>query len=252
MLDYSQWPQAYHPDFGQLVSYRFEAMPDDPDAQVRIAVERVTRLVLQDVNEPIIQQSAARALELGGGDPILGVWKSIKPHIRFRQDADIAMDLQVNDVRKRDIVETFIPPAQQAQLIYNVEFPNLAAPNFADKWKDGRVGQVRGKGVEDCDGFTNYGACLLLALGVPITMCTVSAERGERERLFSHIYTVAYWNGMRIPMDLSHGPHVGWECPNTGRKREWPVTAEAIRPSIFFPLLLATAVGGYLAWKAGH
>lgn len=213
---------AYHPDFGQPVSYRFESMPDDPDAQVKLAVHKVIGYVLEDVSSPIIQQTAAKALELGGGDPILGVWRTIKPYIRFRQDVDIANDLQVDDSRKRDVVETFIPPAVQAALI-----------------------ELRGSGVEDCDGFTMYGACLLTALGVPVTMCTVSAER-DRPRLFSHVYLVAYQNGQRIPMDLSHGPQPGWECPNLGRMREWPVNADTLRPSVIPALLLAAAVGAFL------
>ena len=153
------------------------------------------------------------------------MWAAIKPHIRFRQDFDIAQDLQSDDPRKRSIVETFIPPAVQALLI-----------------------QLRGSGVEDCDGFTMYGACLLLALGVPVSMCTVSAERST-PGLFSHVYLVAYWNGMRIPMDLSHGPCPGWECPNLGRVREWVVSGDTIRPSMFVPLLLVAAAGGYLIWK---
>ena len=219
---------AYHPDFGQLVAYQFEPIPEDPDAQVRFAIHRAIRHMLSDRQKPIIQQAAARALELGGGDPISGVWKAVKPYIRFRQDFDIAADLQVDDSRKQSIVETFIPPAAQAMLI-----------------------QLRGSGVEDCDGFTMYAGCLLVTLGVPVTMCTVSAER-DRPREFSHVYLVAYWNGMRIPMDLSHGPYPGWECPNLDRLREWPVCEETLRPSVFWPLLIAAATGGYLAWKASQ
>jgi hypothetical protein len=219
---------AYHPDFGQLVSYQFESMPDDPDAQVRIAIKKVIEFALADQGTPIIRQAAAQALELGGGDPIAGVWKAVKPFIRFRQDAEIAADLQTEDTRKWDIVETFVPPAAQAMLI-----------------------QLRGQGVEDCDGYTMYGACLLLALGVPVCMCTVSAER-DRPRAFSHVYLVAYRNGQRIPLDLSHGPYPGWECPNLGRLREWPVCADTLRPSMFWPLLLATAAGVALMCGGGR
>jgi hypothetical protein len=218
---------AYHPDFGQLVSYQFERMPEDADAQVRVAIEKIIGMALADKDTPIIQRNAARALELGGGDPVAGVWAMIKPRMRFRQDTDIANDLQAPDpYNKRDLVETFISPATQARLI-----------------------DLRGAGVEDCDGFAAYGACLLLALGVPVTLCTVSAET---PRVFSHVYLVAYWNGMRIPLDLSHGPYPGWECPNMGRLREWVVSSDTIRPSVFWPLLIASATAGYLAWRAGQ
>jgi hypothetical protein len=215
---------AYHPDFGQLVSYQFDRVPDDPDTQVRLAVHAVIRMVLEDCGKPIIQRAAAQALELGGGDPITGAWRAIKPFIQFRQDVDIANDLDIEDTRKRDVVETFLSPATQARLI-----------------------QLRGFGVEDCDGYTMYAACLLRALGIPTTMCTVAAER-DRPRLFSHVYLVAYRNGVRIPMDLSHGPYPGWECPNLDRLREWPVSAETLRPSILLPLLLATAAGAAILW----
>jgi hypothetical protein len=218
---------AFHPDFGQLVSYQFEPMPEDADGQVRFAIHRAIKLVLQENSSPIIQRDAARALDLGGGDPIAGVWGLIKPRMRFRQDTDIANDLQAHDpYGKRDLVETFISPVNQAKLI-----------------------ELRGSGVEDCDGFTMYGASLLTALGVPVTMCAVSAEQPG---VYSHVYLVAYWNAMRIPLDLSHGPYPGWECPNMGRLREWPVTADTIRPSVFWPLLIAGATAGYLAWRAGH
>lgn len=216
---------AYHPDFGQPVSYQFEAMPDDPDAQVRITVRHLIENALAEFSSPIIQECAAEALRAGGGDPIYGVWLAVKPHMRFRQDFDIAADLQVDDPRKRSIVETIILPSWQAWLI-----------------------KFRGQGVGDCDCFTGYAAALLLALGIPTYMCTVSAE-GERPWEFSHIYIVAYPNGVRTPLDLSHGPYPGWECPNLGRKREWPVSAEALRPSIVPILALAAAAGGYLLWR---
>lgn len=216
---------AYHPDFGQPVSYHFETIPDDPDTQVKIAVHRVIQMAIEDCSKPIIRQKAAEALQAGNGDPVQGVWRSIKPHIKFRQDTDIARDLHVDDIRKWDPVETFIPPASQAQLI-----------------------STRGRGVEDCDGFSTYGACLMLALDIPVTVCTVAAER-QRPWLYSHIYLVAYPNGVRVPMDLSHGPYPGWECPNLGRKREWVVCERTVQPSVILPLLLATAAGGYLAWR---
>ena len=216
---------AYHPDFGQPVSYAFESMPEDPNAQVRMTVERVIRHILADCLNPDVQGQARQALELGSGDPIAGVWRAVKPYIRFRQDFDIAQDLGTADPRKASVVETLIPPAVQAVLI-----------------------KLRGHGVEDCDGFTMYAGCLLVALGIPVTMCTVSAERA-RPREFSHVYLVAYPNGQRVAMDVSHGPYPGWECPNTGRKREWIIGAETVRPSVAVPLLIAAAAGGLLLWR---
>lgn len=219
----SSWDTAYHPDFGRPVAYRFEAMPEDPNAQVRMTVERAIRLILDDATAPLIQSEAQKLL--CAENPIIGLWQEIKPRIRFQQDYDSAQRLDTADPRKRQVVETFVPPLWQAWLI-----------------------KTRGQGFEDCDGFTMYGACLLVALGIPVCMCTVAAER-ERPWEYSHVYLVAYWNGRRIPLDLSHGPYPGWECPNLGRKREWIVCEETLRPSPVIPLLLAAAAGGYLLWR---
>lgn len=222
----SEGSVAHHPDFG-LVPYRFEAIPDDPDAQVRLMIHRMIGLALKDSQTTIIQDVAAEALQLGNGNPIKGVWSAVKPFMQFRQDYDIAQDLETDEPRRKaETVETLIEPSTQAMLI-----------------------RLKGRGVGDCDCFTAYAACLLTALGVPCSMCTVAAER-ERPREYTHVYLVAYWNGERIPMDLSHGPHIGWECPNLGRIREWPVCAETIRPSVMWPLLLAAAFCGLMVW--GH
>jgi len=215
---------AYHPAFGGPAAYRFEAMPEAPDAQVRMTIRKAVGWALCQCYTPEVQKAAADALELGHGHPVKGVWEAIKPHIRFQQDYDTGQQLAVDDPRKRSIVETMIPPASMAQLI------------------------ERGTAVEDCDGFTMYGAALLCALGIPCCMCTVSADP-EKPWEFTHVYLVAYWNGQRIPMDLSHGPYMGWECPNLGRKREWPVSGETLRPSVILPLLLAVGAGGFLLWR---
>ncbi len=209
--------QAYHPDFGSMVNYEFEQVPDDPDTQVRLAVQKVVGFILEDASSPIIQRNAALAAQ--GGDPIQGVWDQVKPFIKFKQDADIAADLQTSDKRKWNVIESFIRPVDQAMLI-----------------------QKMGQGVEDCDGFVLYAACLLTALGVPCSLATVAAEPDSRD--FSHIYVVAYPQGKRIPMDTSHGPQPGWECPNI-RIKEWPVSISTLS-SLFWPLAIVAA----LAWFA--
>ena len=218
---------AYHPDFGQPVSYRFEGMPEDDDAQVRMTIRRMCGLALEQSSSPVIQEDAAAALARGGGDPIQGVWATVKPYIRFRQDFDTAQDLQVEHPWKKTIVETIIEPIAQSMMI-----------------------RSQGKGVGDCDCFEVYAACLLVALGVPVSFCTVAAERG-REWAYSHVYLVAYPNGKRIPLDFSHGAYPGWECPNYDRLREWPVGTETMMPSMLWPLLLAAA-GGYFLLRSAR
>jgi hypothetical protein len=247
---------AYHPDFGARVAFAFERMPDDPDGQVRQAVAKAICLIRQDATSETIDQlmpdgtkqtmpnpikdDALRAAQ--GGDPISGVWKAVKPFIKFRQDADIAKDLDLGSRKEAiekefgklgdDTVEVFIRPADQSLLI-----------------------ALRGLGVEDCDGFTMYGACLLTALNIPCSLATVAAEP-ERPREFSHIYVVAYpfgRKGPRIPLDFSHGPYPGWECPST-RLREWPVDETPIERAVIglAPVVVAGALLLGLRWLNGR
>lgn len=197
-------PSAYHPDFGTTVHYEFEAMPDDPDAQVKQTMRKVIRYLRADACSEIIRDQARHALRLGAGPGrtyaeqcITGVWRLVRGSMRFKPDEDIARDLAIDDPRKADVVEVLIRPIDQALLI-----------------------ALRGVGVEDCDGFEMYAACLFTALGVPCKLVTVSAEP-ERPHQFSHVYLAVYTGGQRIPLDFSHGKYPGWECPNTGRLREW-------------------------------
>lgn len=221
---------AYHPDFGVKVAYHFDRMSEDPDAQVRQSVAKAICFIRQDATSAPIRQDAARAAQ--GGDPISGVWKLIKPSMKFKQDVDIARELDVDDPRKEDIVEVFIRPVDQSMLI-----------------------GLRGVGVEDCDGFTMYGACLLTALGIPCALVTVAAD-DKRPREFTHIYVAAYPNGPethpRIALDFSHGEYPGWECPST-RLREWPVYETAIEKFTLAvtPLAVAGVVYGLIKWMNG-
>jgi hypothetical protein len=117
--------------------------------------------------------------------------------MRFKRDETIADELQVDDKRKPDTIEVLIRPIDQWLLI-----------------------KLRGLGVGDCDCFHMYGACLLLALGIPCSLVTVSADP-ERPNEFSHVYLASYLNGVRTPLDISHGDYPGWEAPNLGRVKEW-------------------------------
>ena len=148
--------------------------------------------------------------------------------MRFQQDADTADRLQVDDARKEDTVEVLIRPADQALLI-----------------------MLRGIGVEDCDGYELYGGCLLTALRVMASLVTISAHPDYPGR-FSHVYLAAYPQGPggpRIPLDFSHGKYPGWEAPNKGRLKEWPIEvtrAEILFESIF-PLAILSA--GYFGLR---
>ena len=189
---------AYHPDIGQAL-YSIRALPESSDGQVRSTINQVIRYIREDACSPFIQSEAERALRLGAGDPNKGVFNLLKSSMRFKRDEKIADELQVEDARKPDIIEVLIRPVDQWLLI-----------------------KLRGLGVGDCDCFHMYGACLLWALGVPCSLVTVSADP-ERPWEFSHVYLASYWNGVRTPLDISHGDYPGWECQNLGRVKEWKV-----------------------------
>lgn len=190
---------GYHRELGHTLNYEFAWLPEDSDGQVRVSIARMIDLILADVNWPIIQERALSVLAVGGGDPILGVWRTIKGFLQFRQDAEIAAGLVTDDPRIADVVEVFIRPVDQELLI-----------------------RLNGYGIEDCDGFELYAACLLVALGVKCSLVTVNANSRDPRR-YSHVYLAAYVDGRRITLDFSHGPYPGWECQNLGRLREWPV-----------------------------
>lgn len=191
--------EAYHPDFGRPVGYEFVRLPDTPDGQVRSTIGYIRDFVRADSKSPIVREYALEMVRLGEGDPNIGLWRLIKPLIRFRQDEDIAADLASDDARKKDAIEVLIRPVDQLALI-----------------------ALRGMGVGDCDCFHLTGCALLAALGIPSALVTVSAN-SERPQEFSHVYMASYWNGRRFPLDLSHGEYPGWECPNLGRIEEWPI-----------------------------
>lgn len=210
---------AYHPAWGNTVNYSLTRLPDSPDAQVAVTIAEVIRLIKEDAQSPIIREIAQRCGR--GGDPVAGVWRHVK-QLRFAQDFDTAQELDTPAPWKEDVVEVLIRPIDQAQLA------------------------AAGNGTGDCDCFQLYGLCLLTALGIPAALVTVSAAP-ERPREYSHVYGVAYLNGQRIPLDFSHGPHIGWECPNLGRLREWPIDESTGTLVIRTGAILAIAYASYWA-----
>lgn len=218
--------QAYHPDFGAVVNYEFFRLPDSPDGQVRATIHYIRELIRTDSRSPLVRQYAERMLELGDGNPNLGLWRLLKPLIRFRQDEEIAKDLDSPDPRIQDAIEVLIRPTDQLALI-----------------------ALRGLGVGDCDCFHLTGCALLASLGIPSSLVTVSAN-SDRPQEFSHVYMASYWGGQRFPMDLSHGEYPGWECPNLGRIKEWPVLQAPLERALECVLPIAVVSAAALAlWK---
>lgn len=213
---------AFHPAFGAHVNYTFEPMASDPDSQVRQTVDKVRDYLYVDRNADLMRELHAACLEEAQGEhPLLGIWSCLKRWMTFRHDADIANDLGTEDPRKGDVVEVLIRPVDQALLI-----------------------KLRGIGVEDCDGWNMLGACLLTLSNIPCSLATIAAD-SERPREFSHVYTVAYVDGKRIPLDFSHGPHIGWEAPHSRIKewQIWPVPVSYVKPLVAVGMLAGVYFG---------
>lgn len=193
---------AYHPAFGERVSYSFVNLPDSADGQVRETCNEVIRLIRHDaIFSPLVREDAQHYLKAGQGNAIEGTWK-MREKMRFQNDEKTAAETDIQDPRLADVIEVLIRPHDQAQLI-----------------------RLRDIGFEDCDGYAMYAGCILTALGIPVALVTVAADAEAPDR-YSHVYLAAYPDGpdgRRIPLDFSHGKHIGWECPNFGRKKEWPV-----------------------------
>lgn len=209
---------AEHPELGLV---KFEVTPTSvfPDWQVEDTISLMGRYVREDAGSPEIQEDAQEALALGGGDPLLGVFKKAKQSLTFRNDGQ-SLFLIRPDVF--DDVEMLIRPIDVS--LFN------------------RRG-VRPFG--DCDDFAMYSACLLTALEIDASFRTMAADPDAPSQ-FSHVYTVASLpDGSEVVMDTSHGPTVGWEAPNEfGRVATWGTNG-----GLSFERLAVFAAVGYVGWQ---
>lgn len=214
----------YHPALGQ-VRYSLQETSDDPDQQVADTIGLMRTYANQDAANPILQEDVARAWQSDDaiGDTFAYLRRDGARGMRFVRDESTGQPFEQGPGGWRPIVEALIRPADQAL---------LANPQG------------------DCDDFAQYGAGHLLSRGVPCSYATVGVDSGAPQT-FTHVYLVAYpkdgpYAGQRVPMDLSHGPHPGWEVPNPfGKFREWPLSGGLGIVGWGF-----LAVGGYLIYRA--
>jgi hypothetical protein len=215
-----------HPTLGPVL-YSVAVVSDDPDTQVQQVIGMMSGYAASDAKSPLFQQDVQLCAGQGGGDPIQDVWAYLNRYsgsrgMQFVND-ELTGAAWDETYRWRPLVEALIRPVDQAWL------PNPQG---------------------DCDDFSMYGVAHLLARNVPCSFATVAADDLDPS-IYSHVYLVAYpkegmFAGRRVPLDLSHGYHLGWECPNRfGKLREWPVGGGS--GLLKFGLL---AAGGYLLYRA--
>ncbi len=182
-----------------------EVLPDDAQGQVECTIAKMMRFAREDAGNPHIQRDAQAALGVGRGNPVAGVHQYVRSRMSFVQDEKTTAPFQGLLKSPDDyFVEALTRPSDLSQVI-----------------------QANGGASGDCDDFSTYAASLLVALGVPCAFCTVAASAASPTD-YSHVYVVAYVDGVRMPVDCSHGAVVGWEAPNMfDRRREWPVGSGA-------------------------
>jgi hypothetical protein len=215
--------QVFHPDFGGVVNYQSQQLSDCPDQQVSATIDTMRQLVMQDA--PYMRGEAQQAAASGNGNAVRGVFDYVKRKMRFQLDEHTADSINdfVPSSAEQPIVEILIRPRDLSQLC-----------------------MLQSNAVGDCDDFSMYAACLLTALGIPCSFATVAASSVD-PGAYSHVYVVAYVDGNRVPVDCSHGPHVGWEAPNRyGKFREWPVTGSVVTDNIPWLLVAGVAVAGFM------
>lgn len=185
-----------------MVRYELRQTSDDPDQQVADTISLMRSYAAEDARSGAVLADSAQAAV--SSDPIADTWNYLNRGSGARQ-MQFVRDEQTSAPAEqigqwRPCIETLIRPVDQAVL------PNPQG---------------------DCDDFAMYGAAHLMARDVPCSFATVAAD-GRDPSVYSHVYLVAYpkqgpYAGMRVPMDLSHGPYLGWEVPNQyGKFREWP------------------------------
>ena len=206
---------AMQPELGGVVPYRLDYVSADPDVQVPFTVNLMRDYSLRSADTPALRADLAEATAGGNGDTIGAVHRFVRSRLRFRNDDETARS--VGTPHAGDTVEVLVSP---------LDLSAALARGFSP--------------AEDCDGFSMYVAALLETAGIPCAFVTVAADP-EAPRDFSHVYVAAYPEpDIRVPVDASHGPYAGWECPNRyGRRAEWPLTESRGFP--FVPLIVVAA-----------
>ena len=215
-----------HPDFSQPVNFDTMQLPDSGEGQVSGTIAMMRRYAVQDSKHPALVQQLNARLQgcMDVHDALQRIFDQAKQSMYFQRDE------ATGDWLAPDVVEVLVRPADVALLTQQPDSQPVPG---------------------DCDCFSMYIAAMLQHIGVPCAFVTVSANPTAPNQ-FSHVYVVAFPNepDARTVMDASHGPYIGWEAPNTGRYKEWPLcqgdsgTAGAF-PILMFLSLVATAWWAY-------
>ncbi len=198
--------QGQHQALGQ-VNYDVQALPLDADGQVRQTLSIMRHRAAEDADNPWFKQRAQQLVSPGGtqADRARELYGHVKAsNIHFTRDEVTGTGIRGLDMGDDVVVESIIRPIDMALYV------------------------DQGNAIGDCDDFSMYLAALLRANDIPCAFATVAAD-GSQPDQFSHVYVVAYPDGMRMPLDASHGQYPGWETENRyGKYDEWPVWGRVV------------------------
>lgn len=225
--------QTDHPIFGQ-VNYTANEVGDDPEEQVKGTIKLMCLYALEDAVSPEIQAEAGdvrwkAGIGATGQELVRQVWKKVQDKIQFLRDE--ASGAQVEKELDKTVIEILVRPRDMAAMAARA-----------------RVG--------DCDDYSMYAASILTALGIPCSFTTVAGD-SHNPSIFTHVYVVAYPDGVRIPVDASHGRWSGWEAKDgmtITRTQEWPLDnpmANCSSVSFVGAAVMLAAVAG-LVWYWGR
>lgn len=172
--------------------------PTDSDVSTHQTIAKMHEHVSYALNHPAIQREIAeikyRLPEYATDEDVIeAVWDHIRETMRFKTDEELS--------------DRYFGIPTGIELLAN---PSLYA-----------LGEIR---EGDCDDFAMRGKTLLAGLGVAANFTTVAVDKDFPDR-WSHVYLTAYPRSGKgrvgIPLDLSHGKHIGWEVQSYTRKKEW-------------------------------
>lgn len=209
---------VYHPSFGEVLNYRLDPVPEEPDAQVSATLGLMATYVVEDASSPEVGECVRRALAAAGvpapsldstpdpWEPVAAIYRFVQDHIQFVRDEHTSALFGVpvgntGDGGQAEIVEVLVRPRDMATLILH-----------------------GGRPQGDCDDYTMLLSSMLLAIGMPVVFVTVAADE-RYPSMYSHVYTaITPQPGVRIPLDASHGPYAGWETENRlGKRKDWDI-----------------------------
>lgn len=210
------------------LKYTVEEIPEQPDAQVAATINRMCQYVCADWQSAPIQYDLQSALAIDPNNPLCSIHSFVRSRMRFKRDEELTEPFQWMLKKPGDGPgQDYFVECLKRPVDVSLEYAATGVP-------------VEG----DCDDFAMYCAALMRACGIDCCFAVVGAN-SKNPYVYSHVYTVAYWGGARVPMDCSHGPYAGWQTDRQYRYAEFPIFDRAAWSGVGVGICLAA----FALWK---